>query len=75
MSDVNTWQLGSHMSLIKSKVAVRTTDDLVICAIIDLGYATGSVARKYQAHQDFFRGQVEPSTETTSLVAGWFQMQ
>ena len=55
-------------------MAFRTTYDLGTCAIRDLGYTTGSVAKKYQAHQDFFRGQGEPYIETFSLGAGWFQM-
>ena len=62
------------MWLVKFKVAVGTTNDMITCGIMDLGYTTVSVARKYQAHQDFFRGQVEPPAETSSLVAGWFQM-
>ena len=41
---------------------------------MDLGYTTGSVFRKYQAYNDFFRGQKEPSIETSSLGAEWFQM-
>ena len=45
-----------------------------ITHVINQVQSGSSVTRKYQAHQDFFIVQLEPSTETTSLVAGWFQM-
>lgn len=60
------------MYLIKYKVAVRTTDDLVTCSTMDLGYTIRSVDRIYQAHADYFRGKLEISTGTSSLL---FQRQ